>query len=155
MAGFVATENDNVTEAVIANNGFFPSIDPANFRAVARQDKTVTAERLRECLVLAMASVNRQLASFQADKVEAGFTTLDDVSSDSLDGKKLLVMLYQRAVYATAKAELLERYQDFDATNTKQKQDGTQEGEQHNWRRDARWAISDIQGQPRSTVELV
>ena len=63
--------------------------------------------------------------------------------------------LYLRAVFSTAHASLVEHYADFDATNS-----GRERGEQlanpaDSYRRDAAWAISEIEGRPHSTVELI
>lgn len=155
MTGFVANESDTTPEAVITNNGFFPDIDPADFRASIRQDKTVTAPRLRECLRIAMASANAELSRWQAEREDTGIERLQDVQAAAIDGESVLLQHYRRAVYCLAKAELLERYQDFDATNSATQQALTKEGEQDNYRRDARWALSDLQGRPRSTVALI
>jgi hypothetical protein len=62
---------------------------------------------------------------------------------------------YRRAVYSTAGAELAERYRGFDATGS-----GNANADQltptiDEYRRDARWAISDILGLGRTTVELI
>lgn len=158
MAGFVANEpsNSESAEAVITNDdGFFPDIDPKKFRGEVRQDKTVTSPRLRECLAIAMAAANRQLATWRARKEAAGHASLADVPAPAVGSESTLLLYYRRAVYCLAKAELLERYQDFDATNSATQQADTQEGEQDFYRRDARWALSDLQGLPRSVVELI
>lgn len=155
MPGFVANESETTPEAAITNNGFFPDIDPADFRASIRQDKTVTSARLRECLRIAMASANRDLAAWQSAREDEDIDRLQDVQAATIDGESVLLQHYRRAVYCLAKAELLERYQDFDATNSATQQALTQDGEQDNYRRDARWAISDLQGRPRTTVELI
>ena len=63
--------------------------------------------------------------------------------------------LYQRAVYATAKAELIERYRDFDSTDAGQRRAETMELSVDDYRRQARYAIRDILGRPRATVELL
>jgi hypothetical protein len=66
-----------------------------------------------------------------------------------------LVLLYQRAVYATAKAELIERYRDFDSTDAGQRRAEAMELSVDDYRRQARYAIRDILGRPRATVELL
>lgn len=155
MAGFVVTNGDATQEAVIKNNGFFPDIEPANFRAATRQDKTVTPERVREALIQAIAAVNRELDAWQISWELEGKATLAAVPAKQVNEQSVLIHHYLRAVYSLAKAELIERYNDFDATNTGQQRAQELTGEEDTYRRDARWAIADLQGKARTVVELI
>ena len=84
---FVATTPPRLEhEPPIANDGFWPDIDPAEARARMRIDGTVTAPRLRAALVEAIAATNAQLATWQADQVAAGHATLAAVPAPSIDG---------------------------------------------------------------------
>lgn len=139
----------------IDNNGFWPAIDPADFREATRLDGTVTAARLTQALQVAMADVNRQLADWQLARQDDGAATLADVTAPTWALAGHYALLYRRAVYATAHASLLERYRDVSATN-----DGDERGEAKDLaaddvRRDARWAVAEIVGQAHTTVELI
>ncbi|SFU80272.1 head completion/stabilization protein [Halomonas korlensis] len=141
--------------ALLTNNGFWPEIDPADFRDAERVDGTVTAPRLTHALRVALADVNRQLADWQAAQLNDGATTVDDVALPVWAAAGHYALLYQRALYATAMASLLERYRDHSATN-----DGDERGEAKDlaaddYRRDARWAVSEILGERHTTVELI
>lgn len=155
MSGFVANESDVATEALLNSHSFFPVIDPAKFRLATRQDKTVTTERLNEALKEAIASANRDLAQWQRARIAEGYATLAAIPAANIVDESVLIHHYRRAVYCFAKAELLERYQDFDTTNSGLQRAQEVSGEEHIYRRDARWAISDLQGKSRSTVELI
>lgn len=155
MSDFVAPGAETAPETGIANNGFFPDIDPALFRLATRQDKTVTAERLAEALTAAMASVNRELAPWQVDREAEGYGALAGVDPAPLGGLPVKVRHYLRAVYSLAKAELAERYRDFDATNSGRAKADEMDGAGDAYRRDARWALADLQGRPRTAVELI
>ena len=50
---------------VISNHPFFPDIDTQHLRATQRLDSTVTNERLREALLIALASVNDDLRGWR------------------------------------------------------------------------------------------
>lgn len=155
MGDFVAPGVDPTPETDIGNDGFFPDVKASEFRQTMRQDKTVTAERMRESLINSISSVNRQLAPWKALQVEAGMATLAAVDPSEIGGKPVKVHYYLRAVYSLAKAELIERYRDFDATNSgREKADEMDETEDY-YRRDARWAVADIQGKQRTVVELI
>ncbi|MBZ9576718.1 head completion/stabilization protein [Modicisalibacter sp. MOD 31.J] len=148
--GTAATETPE-----IANNGFWPAIDPDTFRSEHRVESTVTTPRVLTALRIAMASLNRQLADWQREQVEAGHTTADAVPLEDWQISGHHSLLYVRAVYAEAHAQLLERYREVSAT-----QDGDERGEAkadaaEDYRRDARWAVAEIIGEPHTTVELI
>jgi hypothetical protein len=141
--------------AVIENDGFFPDLDPSAARARMRIDGTVTTERLVAALTEAAASVNGQLAAWKQSRLEAGAWMLEDVQADTVGGVSILVQRYHRAVECYAAASLIERHRSFDATNDGHQYADKLESPIDDLRRDARWAISDILGVSRSTIELI
>jgi len=135
----------------IANDGFFPDID----MAAMRLDGTVTDARLRLAIVAAMLFVNRALTVWRAAQ---SASTLATVSATQIDGDSRLLALYRRAVYCTAKADLIERYRDYDSTASTLSDKKSMEWLDHapaEQRRNAQWAIADLIGCPRMTVELI
>ena len=52
---------------VISNHPFFPNIDTQHLRATQRLDSTITNERLREALLIALASVNDDLREWRLE----------------------------------------------------------------------------------------
>lgn len=139
----------------IKNNGFWPDLDPATFREAERVDSAITAPRLDQALRVAIADVNRQLAEFQSRQVATGYTTADEVPPPSWATTDHYPLLYHRAIYATAKAALLERYRDTSATGAGDERGQAKDEAADDYRRDARWAVSEILGQPHTTVELI
>lgn len=156
MSGFVATAPaPPATDPAdaIANDGFFPPLSIADTRNAMRIDGTITPYRLRAALLAAMLDINRQLSTFAAAQEALGFATLADAgASATLDGQPRWVLLYLRAVMCTAKADLIERYRDFDADGARAKDMEPAIDEQ---RRNAQWAVRDILGQTRTVVELI
>ena len=141
--------------SAISNSVFWPDIDPADFADTNRVDSSITAPRVEDALRVAMADVNRQLKDWQAAQEENGAETIDDVSPPSWSTADHYTLLYTRAIYATARASLYERYLDHSATNS-----GDEKGEAKNiaaddYRRDARWAIAELIGKTHMTVELI
>ncbi|MGS1048450.1 head completion/stabilization protein [Burkholderia glumae] len=157
MSGFVATADaaPPTPEAdTIENNGFFPDVSIAALRAGTKLDGTVNFDRIRAAAVDAMRSVNGELMTWRAEKA-AGYDKLAVIPADRIGGDSVLVSLYLRAVYNLAHADVTERYRDFDATKS-----GGQEAERLEEtictaRRNARWALNDLRGIPRSTIELI
>lgn len=139
----------------ITNNGFFPTIKTSSCRATVRLDGTVTDERLIEALVLSISEVNRALAAWQTRQQAAGYTVLTQVPAPLINGESELVAHYRRAVYALTKAELIERYRDVDTTKSGLAHAEAMDPEIDTYRRDARWAISDIQSKRRLLAELI
>lgn len=156
MTSFVATGNTSARAAEpIVNNGFWPTIDPAEFRDARRLDGTVTPARVQDVLLTAMATVNRVLRDWQARQIDAGHQQVQDVPNPSWQPPGVYLALYRRAVYATAHAVIAEAYRDYDATASTRDRGDTQELAGDSYRRDASWAISEIMDRPHVTVELI
>ena len=68
MSSFAPTGNASARARAadpIINNGFWPTIDPVEFRDARRIDGTVTLPRVQDALLTAMATVNRVLRHWQ------------------------------------------------------------------------------------------
>lgn len=156
MNSFVSTgiTSTAVAEPVV-NNGFWPDIEPADFRERHRLDGTITAARIDGALLAAIATVNRTLRVWQARQVEAGHASIDDVPIPIWQAPGVYRGLYQRAIYSMAHANLIERYADFDATNSGRDRAESLADPADSYRRDAVWAIAEIEGRPHSTIELI
>lgn len=127
-------------------------------RDAIRLDGTVTDTRLRDATVAAIIHVNSEVKSLKASAIGAGNAHLADIPADQVDGKSILVAHYLRAVYCTAKADLIERYADYDTTATSlddKKLVGFLANGHEDQRRNAQWAISDLLGRHHVTVELI
>jgi len=158
MSGFVATAPAapaSTPADSIANDGWFPAVSMAAARNAMRLDGTITDERLQPALVAAIIAINGQLRSYKADQLAAGHTSLAQAGAESLvGGMPAVVHLYLRAVQCTAKADLTERYRDFDADGTTQRQRDNTPGIDEQ-RRNAQWAVRDILGQSHTVAELI
>lgn len=159
MSGFVVPSVVPATppaaEPVIANDGWFPDIDPARLRSERRIRDQVTAERLSAALLGAIVTVGNQLSAWAAAQAAAGHAALADVPAPALGGESRLVLLYRRAVGAYAHAELVERYRDTDVTGAGQRQIDELEPSIGELKRDGVHAIRDMLGAPRTCVELI
>lgn len=142
-------------EPALTNGSFWPEVEPTKVRASQRIDSTITPDRLKDALIEAMASVNGELAVWRATQEAASHATLAGVPAETIDQISIHVHRYLRAVGCLAKALLVERYRDFDSTGAGNKKADQLEDPIDDLRRDARWAISDIQGLGRTTVELI
>jgi len=158
---FVATANppDSGKEQPVQNDGWFPDMDPAQVRAACRLDGTVTTDRLIPALQAAMLSVNSEARGWQAAQRAAGHEKLADIPAPALGGQSALLLHYQRAVHACLQADLMEAYRNLstlpDGSGKEQRVLEAVVVQIDEQRRKQRWAISDLLGIPRSTVELI
>ena len=143
------------TEPPIENDGWWPNVDPAALRLACRLDGTVTPARLRHAAINAIVNVNTQLAVWKDAQIVAGHLALTEVPAQTVDDVSAKLTLYQRAVYAAVQAELIERYRDIDVTARGDKRAEDMSPRIDDARRDLRWAIADLQGLRRTTVELI
>ena len=156
MNDFVSTQfTEPESEGSIKNDGWFPDIKLEDVRDELRLDGTVTVERLKPAVIAAIIHVNKELSLFKQSKQLLGVADLSGVEADKVNDESVLVADYRRAVFCTVKADLIERFRDFDSTaegNKKVELLVDSAGEQ---RRNAQWAIQNIKGEPHMTVELI
>ena len=132
---------------------WFAAVPASRVREVCRLDGTVTAARLGEAISNAMDSVNRELKAYKAEQVLAGAANLAAAGDGRQPGR------YLRAIYAHIQAELAEVYRDIDTTphndSKAERMRERYEVKVDEHRRNLRWAIADLLGRPRTTVELI
>ncbi|CAE6841553.1 hypothetical protein R69746_06947 [Paraburkholderia aspalathi] len=160
MSSFIATAaqgtpNTAGNAATLTNDGWFPDIDLDDLREAMRLDGTVTYERIRPSTLDAMGSINAELGTWQAAQIAAGHADLESVPAPQLGGVSTQVLRYRRAVYHLVRADLTEQYRAYDSTKSGGLKAEDLEHTIGESRRNARWAVNDIQGLRRSTVELI
>jgi hypothetical protein len=160
MSSFIATAQTNTPGAAnsgakVVNDGWFPDIDIDDVRAATKLDGTVTPERLRRAVVDAIATVNADLAQWQAAQIAAGHSDLASVPAKQVDGVSIQVSRYERAVYSLTHADITEQYRGYDSTKSGGQKAESLDGTICQSRRNARWAMNDIRGISRSTIELI
>lgn len=160
MSGFVTAPTVvppgvPAAETTIANDGFFPDIDPAKLRLQARIAESVLFDRLREAVLGAIVALDLDLADWRATQIAAGYATLAAVPGPMLGGEKRWVILYRRALNAQIKVELVEKMRDIDTTAAGDRRLEALDPSIDDLRRDARYAIRDFLGTPRLNAELI
>lgn len=151
----VSAPSPTPAEPDINIGSFWPAISPAEIREAQRLDNTVTAPRLRGAIIEAAATTIEALAAWKIAKIALGYTTLVSVPSDEIDGATIIEHRFKRAVGSLAKALLMERYRDFDATAKGDKRAEALTDPIDDCRRDHLNALADITGRPRCTIELI
>lgn len=155
---FIANQPAKADELIIKNSPFWPDINPAEAREQMRLDGTVTPPRLRGALIEGIAFVNVKLGDWRKSQQAAGYAVLADIETEEIiDGQSDLTHRYFRAVFSQASAILQERLKNFDATGKAATTDAQRRSDEmaRDLRRDAAWAINDIQGKTRVSVDLI
>lgn len=162
MNSFVITANppSSTAEPVVTNDGWFPDLNPAEVRNACRLGGTVTAERLRPALMDAMLAVNAELAEYRHEQQSRwGYASLGDVHAAAIGGQSAKLLYYARAVHYGLMADLAEAYRNLSTLPSGTgKEDQVMQAlivEVDEHRRKQRWAISDLLGRARCTVELL
>jgi hypothetical protein len=141
--------------AIITNAPFFPDIAVESFRDATRVDGTVTNERCQHALEAAISDANDQLSNWVQEQVASGVTDITGMPIQPWQRAGYHQQLYLRAVYSLAKADLIERYRDYDTTGKGHQKADALAPADDDYRRNAAWALSDVRGDRRTTVELI
>ena len=158
MAGLIATPHITQAEASIqiASDGWFPVVSLSDVRSDRMFDGTVTTVRLRRAICFGISQVNRELAKWKSDQVQAtGAANLAAVASEIVDDQPVKIAHYFRAVAAYAEADIVESQRGYDLTAEGVRRAEMLDGRIGEARRNAFWAIQDIQDLPHTVSGLV
>lgn len=143
-------------DAVVSAGPFWPDIALSDFRDAMRiGNSTIPEARVRRAIEGALLTVDADLQNWKGGRISAGYLTLADCPSDQLGSRSKLLMLFERAVYAYAAADLVETHRDITATKT-----GVDKSEAHeltadDHKRNGVHAVRDLKGKRRIKVGLV
>ena len=95
-----------------------------------------------------------------ADLSDLPFTYIDaadlaNVAAEQIDGVSVKVWHYKQAVFNEAKADLTERYRDFDSTKSGHKEADKLETGINDYRQKSREHIRALLGTPRAIIGLI
>lgn len=139
----------------VVNDGWWPDIDLVQLRERANLVQSITDDRLRAAVVTACFEVHSQCGAWRYTQQSAGAQALDEVPAPEIDGVSVLVHRYLHAVTCCAQAELYERHRGVDTTTAGDRRADALDTTVDDLRRGVSWAISDITGRGRTTVELI
>lgn len=155
MSAFTANASPSSKEQDVSSDAFWPVIELGTLRGAVRLTGDVTADRLRSAVIAALIDINGELEPMRQRLEGQGHASLASAPAPVIDGKSQLVQLYLSAIYNATGVKLNERFRSYDATAQ-----GNQRAEDltptiDELRRDLRYAISDLLGTRRVTVELI
>ncbi|WP_321863274.1 head completion/stabilization protein [Pseudomonas paraveronii] len=139
----------------IANDGFWPDLDVAEFQRGYRLPAEYLVELLVDGIALAMGEVNHDLARRKAQWQAVGITHVASADPMVLPERTFMAASYKRAVYCRAKAYLLSQFATFirreSAENLAKEAPETAE----RFLAFSQQGVRLIQGRSRVTAELV
>ncbi|WP_373746207.1 head completion/stabilization protein [Neisseria dentiae] len=144
-------------QAEITTAAFWPSVDLAELRDVMRIDNNVSSSRLYHTALESAAHVNAQLKGWRMAAQQRGMDKLEDAAdeADKINGQAPQVAHYRRAVYCYAKALMLEKWADADATGKSGERADAKQAQADDYRREAHFAVAAIMGRRRCDAELI
>lgn len=145
---------DPSTDLVHADD-WWPAISISEFRTRHRVTEEVAPDFIRAAIRSAMQSALNDLGAWADDMRLLLWARLTDVPDTMIDGQPHRVLLWQRAVMALAKVEIIETLRDYDATGHGDAALGSLDQSIIELRRDAQFAIRDLLGRARHRVALI
>lgn len=125
---------------VINAGGYWPDIDVATAADIMRVTGSVTQTRLVESLRNSLQHIRRLVLDYE-------------LAHEAPDERAQA--LFVRAVCFDSKADLIERYRDYDATGALDARGEVSDELAADSRRNSKWAISDLLGKPRIFIEAL
>lgn len=153
---FSGSTGADYQDTTITNDGFWPDINAGDFEKRRGIPAQMDKETIAYAVSAAIAQLNIELVQVKQRHQGDGFNSASDVAGQpNIGGKNLLSILYEKAVFARAKADLLPEYatqQTKDAgdrvaeSETDTRQSLLAESQQH---------VKSIKGKGRVGVELI
>ncbi|MBY8212899.1 head completion/stabilization protein [Vibrio fluvialis] len=152
---FNGTDN-GYQNTVITNDGFWPDVNAGDFERLRGTPAAQDDERISNAVVNAIVSVNKQLTKLKTEYQAQGHTKAEDLDVfPRVSGKNHVVIQYQSAVFARAKADLLP---DFATVHQKKEGDHLAERSEETKNEllaESERIIRSMLGKGRATVELL
>lgn len=155
MSSFIPANPATGTDEQIANNGFFPPLSLAQFKADYRLEGNIADSRIKAALTFAMIDSNRLLASWQASYIASGYLTLDEISAQQYGDHTELYIAYLRAVSHRACAQLLDDYRNYDSTGEGHDRADELTAKADDHRAQAHSALASLSGESSTLIELI
>lgn len=147
--------NSNPEDKTINCGSFYPGITRQMFFDVYRIPLELPLSTVDVHLSQGIITVRRALAAWKAEQEALGYSSLENVPQEEVDGSGELTLLWNRAVYCEAKAELLKETQTVDRRSEAENAAKSGEETEDKFREFAQDAIRTIVGMGRISVELI
>ena len=91
----------------IKNDGFWPDLNLSEFQIERAMSPNINDRLLRDAIVSAVVEINLILEQYKNTQISKGINQASDCGVVSVDGTSSTVIIYKKAVFARAKADLI------------------------------------------------
>ncbi len=138
---------DLATAAPIANDGFWLDVSTADLMGKYRIPAEYVGDVITWGLTLAVVRVNNYLQRAKLEMITLGFATFEDylaANSHTVGGFEVMQMHYEHAVYARAKAALLQQFNSMNRRDKAENQAKESEETEQYWLNESAASIAAI-----------
>ncbi|MBE2898613.1 head completion/stabilization protein [Pasteurellaceae bacterium 20609_3] len=150
MFNGIATDYD---DSVISSTGFWGNVSVRDFQKTRAIPMQIPVEMIKSVLLQAMQALEYDLSAVVLGYQAQGYTRAEDVPSATIGGLNHIQALYQKAVFARAKADLLPEFLTLSARDVHENRDLVKE--QKSLLSEAAFAIRTLKGKKRGGVWLL
>lgn len=91
----------------IKNDGFWPDLNLSEFQIERAMSPNINDRLLRDAIVSAVVEINLTLEQYKNTQISKGINTASNCGVVSVDDTSSTVIIYKKAVFARAKADLI------------------------------------------------
>lgn len=103
----------------IKNDGFWPDLDLSDFMIERSMAPNINQQLIRDAIVSAVVDVNLSLDKYKQNQILNGVNTASSCGVVSVDGTSSTVIIYKKAVFARAKADLIGEFVSISSKDDK------------------------------------
>lgn len=107
------------TTIIIKNDGFWPDLDLAEFQTERAMSPNINTALLRDAIVSAIVEINFSLDKYKVKQIALGINKANDAGMVSVEGVSSTVIIYKKAVFARAKADLIGEFVSISSKDDK------------------------------------
>jgi hypothetical protein len=149
------TTNTEPEMRTIDAGSFWPSLESGDFYDAYSIPAELPAVTVIGHLRRSIVCVRHALDDWRVEQESLGYATLTDVPQESVDGEGELSLLWARAVFCDAKAELLKETATLSRREVAENAAKSGEDTEEKYREFSQDAIRAIYGMDRISIELI
>ncbi len=149
------TSDTTPEERTITAGDFWPSLESKDFYDGYNIPAELTASTVIDHLRQAIIRVRRAMDDWKAEQEVLGYTALSEVPQETIDEEGELSLLWARAVFCDAKAEILKETETINRREVAENAAKTSEETEEKFREFSQDAIRAIVGMDRISIELI
>lgn len=91
----------------IKNDGFWPDLNLNEFQLERSMSPNINPQLLRDAIISATIEINLTLEQYKKTQMSNGINSSNDCGTVSIEGVSSVAIIYKKAVFSRAKADLI------------------------------------------------